>query len=171
MRLFREGLARKAFLLLGFALLTVGTVIAQAPPATDGLVWGTDSNGFTAPIPQKLADGTYSISAFGQVNTSKYSQMKITGNICTMKITVTDSGGNPDPNQQPKTFLNGTTDQVKGTFSINSGTTSYPKGTWLIVTVQTKVKETPTSAERDAYITARLMCVDPPPPPGGGGGG
>jgi hypothetical protein len=145
-------------------------VAAQNPPAVDGLVWGTDKNGFTAPIPYKLADGTYTIGAFGQVHTAKYPQMKITGDICTMKITITDSGGNPDPNHQPKTFINGKTDKDKGTFSIDSGTTSYPKGTWLLVTVQTKVKETPTSPERDAYVTARLAALDPPPPPGGGGG-
>lgn len=136
---------------------------ADPIPVTDGIVWKKDY-----PMLVPTPTGKKQITIFGSVDTAKYKEMKITSKNPTYWEVVELKGGKeaPEtlkkfkldiPNQQ--TWGGGTTQEYDKN-GLPKAFPGFPPGVYR-VKVSVKVKETPTSEERDAKLEKDIPIPAP----------
>jgi hypothetical protein len=164
--------SRLITLALFVGTLAATTVIGQTPPATDGPKF---DKGYPKRYP---APTGWWVQAKGGLDTTKYPQGKITGDLAFMAVWEIDKDGKEiagtkrtfkgqaDPATNSWTVLTSKAyDPKTGKEEVFPG---YPPGNYK-VKVEVKLKETPTSTERSGFVEATLEIKrDMEPPPDGG---
>lgn len=156
--------------IIGSVILVTSCGLAAfaADPPTDGLVW---KKGY--PLSVAAPSGKTPITVAGTVDTAKYKNIKITSNVAYWKSVEIKNGKevagsthtfklNLYKDNTPPAWDGGSTNEIVGGQPMPFA--GFGPGTYK-VTVEIKVKETPTSEERSAIITGTVVIAEPTTPP------